>query len=502
VWADDQYRAQNLRWQHGFDDELAYANEVLGPMLGLRLEADYRSWDHQAPNSTLAEHLAALREIDDGDDAMLIVGLTSSLTLVSATYELLALAQLGGRYMVLRGHADLEERKEFERAFPDVSVDERGEVLAARRRHKTTTVLLHEVAHCLGAVHEVQPGGIMSTTFTDRAAALDDRNRELMLTSLDDRLKPAAQRDPAGTARALIAALERGWAGWNAPDRAEELTYLHELVDGLPAGGRPRSEAAVVAVLHTPVDPMLGAAASRIAASDVAGARTELAAAEVVLDERAAELPADQATAGWLGVAAMYQAMGALSWAEHAITKSHAAPGHTRGIGTWAQSIRVRYGIPRGGERWKLDPADEAAAVEAVREALAQIDANELAPAAQALAAADERWPKLPGLLAARCDLELHRNALPAATAACDRSLAEGGSSWALYVRGQIELRSRDPIATWAAVSRLRAAIAADPELREAWRALGQALERAKATDQLGTLRAEFQARFHTALTP
>src|SRR5258706_1083848 len=49
VWADDDYRAQNMHWQHTFDDQLAYANEVLGPMLGIRLEAEYRSWDHRDP---------------------------------------------------------------------------------------------------------------------------------------------------------------------------------------------------------------------------------------------------------------------------------------------------------------------------------------------------------------------------------------------------------------------------------------------------------------------
>src|ERR1041384_4652853 len=45
VWADDEYRAQNVRWQHGFDDLLDYANQVLAPMLGVRLEPEYRQWE-------------------------------------------------------------------------------------------------------------------------------------------------------------------------------------------------------------------------------------------------------------------------------------------------------------------------------------------------------------------------------------------------------------------------------------------------------------------------
>src|SRR2546421_8669858 len=52
VWADDDFRAQNVRWQSTFADELAYANEVLGPMFGIQLTAEYREWSRHAPGST------------------------------------------------------------------------------------------------------------------------------------------------------------------------------------------------------------------------------------------------------------------------------------------------------------------------------------------------------------------------------------------------------------------------------------------------------------------
>jgi hypothetical protein len=35
VWADDEYRAQNVRWQHGFDEQLDYANQVLIQLYGV-----------------------------------------------------------------------------------------------------------------------------------------------------------------------------------------------------------------------------------------------------------------------------------------------------------------------------------------------------------------------------------------------------------------------------------------------------------------------------------
>jgi len=496
VWADEQYRAQNLRWEHGFDEQLAYVNAVLAPMLGVRLKADYRAWQHHAPNSALDEHLAALRRQDPGDDVAFVIGLTSSLTLVSATFHLLGLAEVGDRHLVLRGHADLEERKQFERAFPSLDAEERDEVLEARRRHKTATVLLHEIAHSLGALHETTDGGaggVMDPAYTEHAAWVGDRNRELMLITLDDRLRPADRRTPAATASALLKALERQGGGWSEPDRDESLARLRAQLGSAPPSA---AETAEVVAIDPAIGAAIGEARDRLAAGDPAGARAVLVAAE----PRLAALSGDPATAAWLAVAAQYQAMGALTWAEEAIARSNARPGATHGIGTWAQNTRVRYGIPRKPERWKLAPADEATAVATIRDVLALITVDKLDAAARAVAAAEKRWPRLPGLLAVRCDVEMRRDALALARADCDRAIEQGGSSWALYLRGVLELRAPSATATWAAIARLRAAIELDPELAAAWRALAKALERAKADDQLDDLRRGYRARFHTEL--
>jgi predicted Zn-dependent protease len=145
-------------------------------------------------------------------------------------------------------------------------------------------------------------------------------------------------------------------------------------------------------------------------------------------------------------------------------------------------------------------PEDDAAAVTAVRGVLASVNANKFDAAAKAAGIAEKRWPALPGLLAGRCDLEMRRGALAAARQHCDRAIAQGGSSWALYLRGILELRGEGPAATTAGIARLRAAIDLDPELGQAWRALGKALDRAKDTTLLDQLRRDYQARFGSPL--
>src|SRR5882672_7204292 len=44
VWADDDYRVQNLDWQRSFGHEIEVVNNVIGPMMGLRLEPEFHTW--------------------------------------------------------------------------------------------------------------------------------------------------------------------------------------------------------------------------------------------------------------------------------------------------------------------------------------------------------------------------------------------------------------------------------------------------------------------------
>jgi hypothetical protein len=187
VYADDEYRAQNIHWQQVFDQQLEYANAVLGPQFGVHLVAEYRVWNHHAPANGLPEDIEELRALDSGGDVLSVVGLTSSLSLASATFDLLGFASVNGRHIMLRGYADLEERKAFARAFPDLASDERDNALEARRRHKLAAVLLHELAHNLGAQHE---GGetLMSATYSEHASAFSSETHTIVQHNLDQRL--------------------------------------------------------------------------------------------------------------------------------------------------------------------------------------------------------------------------------------------------------------------------------------------------------------------------
>lgn len=210
VWADDDYRAQNVHWEATFADELAYANEVLAAQFGVRLVADYRVWSRQAPGATLAESLDELAAHDTGAGVIAVVGLTSSATLATATFEKQGLATVGGPHLVVRGYADAEERRGFTRAFPELPHDELERLFAARRRHQTAALLLHELGHVFGAPHG-EDGTLMSAIYAHGAAGFDAASRATILAGLDRALhrapiatRPASTPAPASAAHASV----------------------------------------------------------------------------------------------------------------------------------------------------------------------------------------------------------------------------------------------------------------------------------------------------------
>jgi hypothetical protein len=604
VWADDEYRAQNVRWQHGFEEQLVYANLVLTPMLGIRLEAEYHAWQRHAPDAPLSEHLAALVRQDAGDDAVFVVGLTSALGLVAEPFEKIGVAGVGGPHLMMRGHADVEERKAFDHAFPDMDRELRDAVLEARRRHKTAALLIHEIAHSLGALHEVAVDSIMFATYSHHAASIGARNRELMLITLADRLRPPRERDPASVGRRSLIVLEPEGVAWVPAERERRIAELREqgvaspntprpLDGGKPVvatnaaardpgresrspldtpPGTPRTSPSAVdgAVVDRPVvvsllppsalesyrrvrdrlrlaldadgaarelapllsaypqaaqlhllaceieihrgdvkapsavaacdraaavttdpGPALEVAGYRRFAGDPAGARAALAGAEA----RLAALPPGAAAGGWLRLARHYHEEEAVTWAETAA--AHAGDSDAaRDITGWAAMTRIRYGIPRDRARYKLVPDDDAAALAAVRDVLAKVNRGDFAAANRAAAAAEKRWPGLPGVLAARCDLELRRDAIAAARGLCAKAIA-GGSSWATYLAGAIELQVGNHA---AAVARLRAAIALDPTLSQAWSTLAKIFRRRNAIADLDQLHRDYRAQFGSEL--
>jgi tetratricopeptide (TPR) repeat protein len=296
-------------------------------------------------------------------------------------------------------------------------------------------------------------------------ATMQEEKCELMLAKPTTTAKPAPKGAPPAPVEQL-AVTEK--ATRQACARVSEL-----------APGDPSPHLAVgEALLHLPKP-------------DIAGARAELVQAATKI----ANLKTGQPEA-WNKLIALYAGINALTWTEDAIADAkidkHPAAAEV------AQS-RVRYGVPRGAKFVK--PEDESALVTQTRAAVAAIGGGKLADGERMIAAAEKKWPGAPGLEAMRCDLAFRQSNLDAARAACNRSLAvDPDESWALYLSGVLALKDTSASGTKTGIDKLKHAITVDPELGQAWRALGKAYDRAHDQAAHDDLAQKYQAKFSQAL--
>jgi predicted Zn-dependent protease len=360
-------------------------------------------------------------------------------------------------------------------------------------------VLLHQLAHTLDAQHDSELNGMMSATYSPAAvASISEANRTRMLSVLDERLSAAARyreaeqllarRDAAGAAAVLAPVVPL------YPARAKPRVLRCRIE--LAQGARDAATSALCdAAATTSAESALAVAAARRGAADIEGAQRTLALAE----ERTASVALDKQAAMWLGIAGEYRELGAITRAENALTKAGTETS-PRSIAAWAATTRARYGIPRDGARWHLTVDDEAAAVTAVRNAFSQVNASQWDAAANAIDEAERRWPALPGVLAAHCALDFRRDKIASARRLCERALAEGGSSWTLYLLGTMNLEERGGNPA-VGTAQLRDAVARDPDLVQAWQKLARVLARARATTELEQLRSDYRARFNASLS-
>jgi predicted Zn-dependent protease len=551
IYADPGIRALP-RWKEDITDQLDYASQLLQPMLGVRLTVEsFQDWTHAG------EPHAALRELTDadrGEGVMWVLGYVTAGDSASSAMSELGGAHPLGRHAVVRGWAEKPEIDALGGKLPDLKDAERAEVIAAHRRHKQTVALLHMLAATLCAIDEVDSTWIQHPSYSAKQSTFSTRNRELLQLAIDGRL--AGESDQV-LARKLANAVDKTqWGGWIAASREQVLSTLNAAVEAGRAGKtfadvppealdqyrrinelakRGKTSDALTelgnlltaypgnATMHqlkceillrtpgvadkstraacarvselAPGDPTVHVAVGEalIRAGDVAAARKELAQAETKIGNLDLKASADEA---WRKLIAIYAGLGALTWTEDVIAKAKLEndPAAAR-----AAQTRARFGIPRGAKF--VAPDDEAKLVAAIRGALDLVYANKFAEAERALATADKQWPGAPGLTAARCDLAFRMGQIQAAHAACARALAaDPNESWALYLHGVLLLREAGTVG--AGVAKLKAAIAIDPELGQAWRTLAQAYARGNDKAALEQLGKDYLAKFGQPLPP
>ncbi len=548
VWTDAAVRVA-AHWKDDLTDQIDYANQLLQPLLNARLQVDdWKEWDR---TGDLHEALAQLQAVDAGSDIAWVIGYTGPSDTASKAMSELGDARPLGRHVVVHGWAEKPETDLLAMSLPaELSDAQRQEVLGAHRRHKQATVLLHQLAITMGVVATNGPSWLDNPLYSTKLTTFPDRSREIMVLSLKERLGGGSDQ---ALAPRLLELLDKEWGGWVAADREQVMAGLKQIVDaankGKTASDIPREAVAQFDRIHelvkadphqalveldnllaaypgngtmhqlkcdimlikpgvksketraactrasevAPGDPTphLAVGGALVQAGDLAGARAELVAAEAAIGNL--EHGVDDA---WRKVIAAYLAIGGLTWADAAIAKAKLDKDP---LAAQVAQLRARYGVPRDTKL--VTPEHEGELLAASHTALQVIYANKHAEARKLIATAEAKWPGAPGLLAARWYLALRESAVAGARALCARAVAaQPDESWALYLSGVLALKDTSAGGAQAGIALLRKAIAADPDLGQAWRALGQAYARIHDDAAFDKLAADYAAKFNQSL--
>ncbi|MEO8699291.1 MAG: tetratricopeptide repeat protein [Kofleriaceae bacterium] len=547
IYVDAGARAQ-AKWREEIGDQLDYASQLLVPMAGMRLSVEsIKEWNR---NTDPYAALPALVELDKGTDVTWVIGYITPGDKASKAMSELGAADPLGHHVIVRSWAEKPESEALATALPDLKEAERGEVMAAHRRHKQTVVLLHMLAATLGAIDEADPSWIQSPTYSTKQNTFSDRNRELITLGLEERVLGTTDQN---LAKKLLEAIEKtGFGGWVPTSHDEVTKRMRNVIDASRAGriaaavppaaydqytrirelakqGKAADALAELdnLILAYPgnaamtqlkceimvVKPGVGDKATRTActraselapgdpaphmtvgeallrASDTKAARSEFQLAE----GKIGNLPSGVDEA-WRKLIELYKSMGSLTWTEEAIVRAKLEKDP---IAVQVTQTRSRYGVPRGAKFVAVD--QESVLVQAIRATLDLVYASKYREAEKAIAAAEKKWPGSAGLTHARCDLALRQGQVDAARGYCNKALAiDPNDSWALYLSAVIALKTAAGNAQ--GIEQLKKAIAVDPELGQAWRTLAKAYIRTKDRAALEKLAEEYQAKFGQAL--
>ncbi len=553
AWADSEYRTENPGWQERLAEQLDHASSLLIPLLGLRLElAETRDWQRTAADD-LDGMLAELAAADDAKGVDWVVGLVPASPQASTAIDSMGHAKPLGRHILLRGYNDLEERRALAERLPNETIPEK--LHEERRWHKQSVVLVHELAHTLGALHTRDERWIMHPTYASTIASFATPNVELMEVLLDLRLRQrGVPQDVAAIAEAgaMLTHLQTNpWGGWvsaaydSAVGSLEEAlarqpvivtehkepvpqeamaplararalletgeqeaarVAIAELVTTYPANAEIRTAQCSIALATTgPNQEETAQACARAAelAPAEPTAELELAAAQLAAGNRAGAMTAlgsardrmksasEVPEAMWAQLVRAYQSASAVTAAEELAPRTGAA---AASVQTWASEMRRRFGLPVDASAFAIAAEDEPVYLALVQEILALTYADQHRKARSAAMAALQRYPDAPGLLAALCDVEIRQHRFAAARPRCERAIAlQADNSWARYLLGIVELHfQRNQLA----IEHLRRALADDPGLAQAWRSLAQAYQRIGDGAALEALGADYQQRF------
>jgi hypothetical protein len=489
IYADRDYRGTVIRWQTKMKAQVQRINTVVGAVFNLRFEIDgLREWDRShagvALGSALVDELEAL---DPAKDVDLVIGLVTPLQGVATSAHSIGIAPYLGRHFVLRGMDDEQEFRDFERAFPLISADERQRLYSDRKAHKEVVLFLHEWGHTLGLTHHEERRSIMNPAYDHQQTEFSDYDKRVV--SLVVERRAAARDQPFPESADLLPVV----TAMPAEEGSEaERTHLLDLLRRRVEHGKRAARDAKDGVDLSPAD--VDAFNKAVAALN--GGRQDEAwklLAPIIEHTRARKAGGKT----WLYIAELASAAGALTAADDAAGRAGASADAQKIVAD-IESTRHRIALPLDAAKLGVPPEREPAYVAGFYDTARLLFGNDPATARARLGELAAAFPGAPGVDVLSCDLELKAKHAALASKHCEAALAKfKGATRAHYLLALIAFRARREA---VGEQHLRQAILLDPTDPVAWKTLAQFYRNTGASKRLAQLASEHQALLSSPL--
>ncbi len=220
-------------------DLFADANDVTEPALGVKLQLEgIRTWS-LAKDDDLPKTLAELRQADPASEVEWVAGFVGALPRATLSFHDLGVGDLPGRHVVLRSPSSAMVHDSVERSYAELSEEERRRVQTAARRHRAAAILLHELGHTLGALHERSDQSLMYPQYRSRMTTFSPEALPVMRSVLERRDFKNGE-EQASMYRELAVTLRRAPPSlFFEEERQQFLAQADELVAKVDARTRP-----------------------------------------------------------------------------------------------------------------------------------------------------------------------------------------------------------------------------------------------------------------------
>ena len=246
------YVAENLEHAREIRALVDAANGVLAPSLGVRLELDGLDEWRPTSEADLQALLDGLHGKDDGADW--VIGFVGSTPVATDSFHDVGRADNPGRHLVVRAASRLSDHVAAERAFDELPQEERSRVIRSRKEHRALAVLLHEIGHTLGAVHETDATSVMRSSYDKDMTGFTADGLGLMRLTLGHRGEPVTPETNAAYAKQMITLLDGAKAAWIEAERIEMIERLRALDAPHPPSAPPEAPPVIEVPELAPVD--------------------------------------------------------------------------------------------------------------------------------------------------------------------------------------------------------------------------------------------------------